>query len=262
MEELGIDRPTFAFVVGGFALQPDEGAHIEDIMNPYPTQFDQWLAPAAAARAAGLVAEAGGRWHVTPKGRELAARVRKEADAYLGSLETIPDAELARLASLLQRAFDAIATSDVPHDHIPRVARFRGDASIPMVALENAVFGLWQARDDCHMSSWRDAGFSGPVFDVLTRVWRGEAATEDELVTRLSQQRPEDVRANLARLRHDGLMETGAIALTERGRSARQEIEDETDRRFFSPWPDELGDAAAWIGERLGKVNAVLAKAS
>ncbi|HEY6957828.1 MAG TPA: hypothetical protein VI814_03305 [Candidatus Limnocylindria bacterium] len=262
MEELGIDRPAFAFVVGGFALQPDEGAHIEDILNPYPTVLDQWLAPAAAARAAGLVAEAGGRWRITPKGRELAARVRTEADAYLGSLATIPTGELARLARLLQSAFDAIAASPVPHDHLSRVARFVGDGRVPMVALENAVFGLWQARDDCHMSSWRDAGFSGPVFDVLTRIWRGEAHSEDELIARLAQQRPDDVRGALARLRADGLVMHDAVALTDRGRSAREEIEAETDARFFTPWPDDVGAAAPWITERLGKVNAALATAS
>lgn len=244
------------------ALQPDEGAHLEDILNPYPTQFDQWLGPAAAARATGLADEAGGRWHVTPKGRALAARVRKEADAYLASLDTIPSADLARLASLLQRAFDAIAASDVPHDHISRVARFKGEARIPLVALENAVFGLWQARDDCHMASWREAGFSGPVFDTLTRIWRKEAATEDELAARLVQQRPSDVRSALERLRGDGLVTTGAIAVTERGASVRQQIEDETDHRFFSPWPDEVGAEAGWIGERLRKVNASLATAS
>ena len=262
MEELGIDRPAFSFVVGGFALQPDEGAHLADILNPYPTVFDQWLGPAAAARSAGLVEEVGERWRVTAKGRALAARVRAEADAYLAGLATIGAPDLARLASLLQRAFDAIAASDVPHDHIGRVARFGGDARIPMVALENAIFGLWQARDDCHMSAWRDAAFSGPVFDVLTRIWRQEAPTEDQLATRLAQQRPEDVRSALVRLRADGLVAADALAVTARGAAVRQDIEDETDRRFFAPWPDDVGAAAPWIGERLREVNASLGSAS
>lgn len=262
MDELGLDRPAFAFVVGGVALQPDEGAHLGDIFNPYPTRFDQWLAPAAAARAAGLVDEAGGRWHATPKGRELAARVRHAADAYLATLAPIPLADIARLASLLQRAFDAIAASDVPHDHMGRVARFVGDARIPMVALENAVFGLWQARDDCHMSAWRDAAFDGPRFDVLTRIWRHEASAEDELIAKLAQQRPEDVRDALARLRADGLVRPDALEVTAQGVSVRQRIEDETDRRFFAPWPEDVGGESEWIGEGLRKVNAGLAGAS
>lgn len=262
MEELGIDRPAFAFVVGGVALQGDDGARLIDVLNPYPTVFDANLAAAAAARGAGLVEEVGGRWRATQKGRELAARVRKEADAYLTTLAPIPASDTTRLASLLARALSAIEASDVPKDHMPRTRRFRGDANIPMVALENAVFGLWQARDDCHMSSWREAGFDGPTFDVLTRVWRNEADSEDALATKLPFQRPDDIRHAVERLRGDGLVERDTLAVTARGRDARQRIEDETDRRFFGPWPDEVGREAPWMIDRLTALNAALAPAS
>lgn len=262
LEELGIDRPAFTFVVAGVALQPDEGAHLEDVFNPYATMLDQWQGAAAMARGAGLVEEVGGRWRATPKGRALAARVRREADAYLGSLATIPLDELQRLAALLGDALAATEASDLPRDHMHRTPRFIGDAAIPMVALENALFGLWAARDDAHMSSWRDAGFDGPTFDVLTRIWRREAVTEAELVARLAQQRSEDVHAALARLRRDGLVQAGDLTLTARGGSARREIEDETDRRYFAPWPERVGEAAPWIAQRLATLNAALLPAS
>lgn len=258
MEELGIDRPAFAFVVGGVALQPDEGAHLQDVFNPYATVADNWITAAAAARGAGLADEVGGRWHATAKGRELAARVRREADAYLATLEPIPAAEIERLAALLGRALRAIEASDVPHDHIPRTARFASRAKAPMAALENAVFGLWQARDDCHMASWREGGFDGPTFDVLTRVWRREAATEDDLAGKVPQRRA-DVAAALARLRRDGLVRGDALAVTALGGDTRQRIEDETDRRFFEPWPDDAGAEAPWLRERLAAVNTALA---
>jgi hypothetical protein len=262
MEELGIDRPAFNFVVGGVALQPEEGARLVDVFNPYATVFDQWHAPAAAARGAGLVDEVGGKWHATGKGRELFARVRREADAYLATLAPIATPELARLAGLLGRALAAVEASDVPKDHIPRTARFRGDGTIAMVALENALFGLWQARDDCHMSSWRAAGFDGPTLDVLTRIWRNEASDDAGLAARVTQQRPEDVRAGVMRLRRDGLVRSEALAVTERGAAARQAVEDETDRRFFSPWPSDVGAQSGWIKDRLAAVNAFLAPAT
>lgn len=261
MEELGIDAPAFAFIVGGVALQPDEGAHLQDVFNPYATVFDGWHASAATARGAGLADEVGGRWRATSKGRDLARRVRAEADRYLATLEPIPATEIRRLAELLGRGLAAIEASDVPKDHIPRTARFRGDASIPMVALENAIFGLWQARDDCHMSSWREVGFDGPSFDVLTRLWRKEAAGEPDLAAKLTQQRPDDVRAALARLRADGFVERDAVTLTARGDAVRRQIEDETDRRFFAPWPDEVGDEAEWMQARLRAINTALAPA-
>jgi hypothetical protein len=187
-------------------------------------------------------------------------RVRREADAYLAALPTpLPGDELARLASLLARAFEATAASLDRrwHSHIPRAERMAGDGSKPMVALENAVFALWQARDDCHMAAWRQAGLDGPTLDTLTRIWRGEAASEDELVAKLTSQRPADVTAELARLRDDGLIAgDGALRTTEKGATTRQAIEDETDRLFFSGWPDDVGAAAGWIREKLAAVNA------
>ncbi|HEY3127436.1 MAG TPA: hypothetical protein VGK07_10265, partial [Candidatus Limnocylindria bacterium] len=104
---------------------------------------------------------------------------------------------------------------------------------------------------------WRQAGLDGPTLDALTRIWRGEAANEAELAAKLTTQRPTDVAAELARLRRDGLVAAdGAPRTTDKGAKARQAIEDETDRLFFSGWPDDVGSAAAWIREKLAVVNA------
>ncbi|HUQ41492.1 MAG TPA: hypothetical protein VM052_03225, partial [Candidatus Limnocylindrales bacterium] len=183
------------------------------------------------------------------------------ADAYLATLEPIPASEIVHLAAQLSRALVAIETSGLPFDHMPRNARLRGDGKIPMVALENTLFGLWHARDDSHMAAWREAGFDGPSFDLLTRLWRSEAATEDELEQKLPGQRADDVRQNLARLRHDGFVEPDGLRLTDRGTSVRSRIEDETDRRFFAPWPEDVGAQSDWIKDRLRAINTALAPA-
>ena len=261
MEELGLDRPAFFFPIN-LSYQDDGGARLEEMGNPYPTVFDSNLAAASAARGAGLVDEQGGRWRLTDKGRAFATRFRNETAAYFATLEPIARGDLARLAALLGEALASIERSDVPKDHLRRLPRYRGDGKSAMGALDDAVMGLWQARDDCHMASWRAAGFSGPVFDVLTRVWRREAATESELATKLPGQRPADISSALAMLRRDGLVNEHMLETTERGSSVRQKIEDETDRRFFAPWPDRVGRDAAWIRDRLAAVNAALAPAA
>ena len=262
MEELGIDRPTYAFVVSGVALQSDDGARMQDLFNPYPTTFDQWDAAAASARGAGLAEEVGGRWRITPKGRELFTKVRREADAYLATLQPIPAKEIVHLAAQLARALVAIESSGLPFDHMLRNARLRGDGSIPMVALENALFGLWLARDDSHMASWREAGFDGPTFDVLTRVWRNEAADENELAKKMPGLREGDVHAALVRLRAEGYVRSDALATTDRGATVRQQIEDETDRKFFQPWPDDLAGEAPRLRDGLRATNQALAPAT
>ena len=258
VEELGIDRPALLFVIGGVA--PQGGGRLGEMWNPYATQWDQYRAASATARDAGLVDEKDGRWDLTPVGRDLVKRVRREADAYLASLPSPLSAEdLTRLASLLGRALTATATGldQRWHSHLKRAARMAGDGTDPMVALENAVFGLWQARDDCHMAAWDLAGLDGPTLDTLTRIWRGEAPSEEDLAAKLTSQRPADISAQLAQLRRDGLVAPdGPPRTTERGAEARQAIEDETDRLFFSAWPDDIGSAAGWIREKLATVNA------
>lgn len=258
MEELRIDRPGLFFAIGGVA--PQGGGQLNEMWNPYATQWDQQQAAASAARDAGLVDEKNGRWDLTPAGRDVVSRVRREADAYLASLPPpIPIADLARLASLLGRAFDAIsaALDRRWHSHIPRAARMAGLPTHPMVALENAVYALWQARDDCHMAAWRLAGLDGPTLDALTRVWRGEAASELDLAGKLTSQRPADVARELTRLRGDGLVAAGdPPRTTDKGAGLRQGIEDETDRLFFSAWPEDIGSEAGWIRAGLTAVNA------
>jgi len=258
MEELRIDRPALFFVIGGVA--PQGGGRFGEMWNPYATQWDQQQAAAVAARDAGLVDETDGRWELTPAGRDLTKCVRREADAYLASLPSpLSREDLTRLASLLARAFDATVASLDPRwrSHVPRATRMAGDGNHPMVALENAIYGLWQARDDCHMAAWRQAGLDGPTLDALTRIWRGEAASEAELAAKLTSQRPADISRALARLRRDGLVAAdGPLRTTDTGAKARQAIEDETDRLFFSAWPDEVGVSAGWIREKLAAVNA------
>jgi hypothetical protein len=91
------------------------------------------------------------------------------------------------------------------------------------------------------------------------RIRRRPAADEAALAELLPHQRAEDVRDALARLRARGDVEAGALRTTERGARARQAIEDETDRLFFTPWPDEVGAKGGWIADRLARVNAALA---
>jgi hypothetical protein len=258
MEELKIDRPALFFVIG--AVAPQGGGRFSEMWNPYATQWDQHLPASAAARDAGLVDEQGGRWGLTAAGRDLVKRVRREADAYLASLPSpLPPEDLARLALLLARAFDSmVAGLDKRwHSHIPRVARMAGEATRPMVALENAIYGIWQARDDSHMAAWQQAGLDGPTLDTLTRIWRNEATSETDLASKMTSQRPADVAGQLTRLRRDGLVSAGdPPRTTDKGAKVRQGIEDETDRLFFSPWPDEVGAESGWIREKLALVNA------
>jgi hypothetical protein len=263
METLGLDRPSYFFAMD-IATQDPRGARPQDVGNSaYRTTDDALRTTAAAGESAGLLSWADGRWSLTAKGKSAVGELRRAFDAHYASLTPIAKDELDRLATLLDDAYRAAAAAKEPatREHTPRGARYRWqEPSSAMARLDAAIYGLWQVRDDCHVQAWRDAGLSGPALDVLTRVWKGEAATEAELIAKISTQRPEDVRAALQQLRAAGHLTAGpALALTPAGTATRERIEAETDRYFFAPWPDAVGAQADWVTERLAEVNAALA---
>ena len=263
MEKLGLDRPAYFFSMD-LATQDPRGARPQDIGNSaYRTTDDALRISAAAGEAAGLLTWTDGRWSLTGKGTTALGELRRAIDAHYASLTPIASEDLARLAALLDAAAQAAAISKEPatREHTPRGARYRWqEPSSPMARLDAAIYGLWQIRDDCHVQAWRDAGLAGPALDVLTRVWHKEAATEDELAGKIPTQRPDDVRAAIRQLRGAGLLSAGpGLELTPNGTATRERIEAETDRYFFAPWPESVGQQAEWVTERLAAVNAALA---
>ena len=262
-EELGLDRPTFIWTIN-LSYRGDRGASADpgDLASVYGTIPGRWLPMAAAARGAGLAEERDGRWYLTERGRGLAAAMHEAARAHYATLTPLPKNELAELARLLDRAFLAAAKAAEPAHrlHTPFAWGYRGDdpPAGSFAQLDAAVYGLWQVRDDCHIAAWRASGRSGPDVEVLTRLWREEAADEAALVDLLTHQRPDDVSAAVARLRKDRLVGPKNLKATAEGASARQKIEDETDRLFFTPWPDDIGAKGPWIAEKLIEVNAAL----
>jgi helix-turn-helix protein len=263
MDKLGLDRPAYFFAMD-LATQDPRGARPADIGNSsYRTTDDALRISAAAGESAGLLAWTDGRWSLTAKGTTAVGELRRAIDAHYAALTPIAGDELARLAALLDAACQAAATSKEPatREHTPRAARYRWqEPSSAMARLDAAVYGLWQIRDDCHVQAWRDAGLTGPALDVLTRIWHKEAATEDELAGKIPTQRPADLRAAVGQLRTAGLVIAGpGLGLTPNGTTTRGHIETETDRYFFAPWPDPVGQQADWITERLAAVNAALA---
>ncbi len=126
-----------------------------------------------------------------------------------------------------------------------------------MVSIEQAIYDLWMARDDAHIEAWRDAGLEGPPMAALTLVWSGEADTVAQLVEKLSpQQSPEDVESSLAYLVAGNYIEQSGdtVSITPAGALVRGDIERETDRIYFAPWPHTL-EQAEWL---LGKLRPLV----
>ncbi|GAC1458752.1 MAG: hypothetical protein NVSMB8_07690 [Candidatus Limnocylindrales bacterium] len=269
-ERYGIDRPAYLFVVQSLGFADPAGATLAQMGSTYATDHNALRAAAATAQGAGLAvhqSESGSgsgadRWTLTERGQRLLDEHRRAVAGHHAALAPIAPDELARLATLLERAFTAGAAAGEPVTRVrtARAHRYRWTAPASEFGrLDAAVFGLWQVRDDCHIQAWTDAGLTAPVLDVLTRLWRAEAATPEELGAVIPGQQPADIAAAMATLRSRGLVEPGTLALTPEGTAVRERIETETDRYFFTPWPDDVGAEAAWIESALARTNAALA---
>lgn len=261
-QDLGVDRPAVLIALlveraGDGGLAPRSASSV------YATKLDASDAALAAAAGAGLIARRGDRWYASAAGRDLALRLRRASDEHLGSLPAASSDTMRELADLLERAFQASLGAPEPavKERLPLGLGFRRGLAPTnaLSATDQAIYGLWMFRDDCHIAAWRAAGLDGPTLDVLTRLWREQPATREELVPMLMQQRPEDVDAALDRLRAGGRVAADSLRLTPRGRSERDAIEAETDRLFFTPWPEEVGARAGPIRTALEEAVAAIA---
>jgi hypothetical protein len=183
---------------------------------------------------------------VTPRGRTLIEQVEQDTRNHIATRTPLPLPELTFLANRLEEIAQRMWQADEPtvKAHQARCHRFPPiTTDAPMVHLEAAVFALWMARDDAHMAAWRAKGFSGPHLDLLTRVWTREAQTLPALTTALQDsQRADDIAQGIRTLSEAGyvLVEGEGIRITEVGQRIRDWIEEETDRLYFTPWPDLL----------------------
>lgn len=206
---------------------------------------------------------------------------------YVATLRPAPEAEIAQLAQRFEqiaaRLWSAPEPAAKPHQQRPRRLPAPSPQSAPLVRLDEAAYQLWTARDDAHNAAWRSVGFVGPTFELLSRLWAGDATTLDELAELVRHdQRREDVERGVAELIEAGYVartenrvpagptkeqaNEGAakgatavgLALTEHGRATREAIEAETDRIYFAPWPPLTDDELATMTATLRQVIAGL----
>jgi hypothetical protein len=236
-------------VLRAVVMETDPGASMSEaelranLFNPYVTVHSHLEALPVLVECGYLVLD-GERYTVTPQGRALVERLERAGRAYLATLDLLPPADLGRLADtfagIAARLWAAAEPAAKPHQ--ARVRRLpSASGGPPMARLEEAVYALWMARDDAHNAAWRAVGFDGPVFDLLTRVWAGEADSVAGLAERVGGQRPEDVERGVAGLIAQGYLsiESESLRLTPAGRAVRDAIEAETDRVYFVSWPSE-----------------------
>lgn len=216
---------------------------------PYTTK-DPWTPAWEQFVAAGLAERADGGWRITPRGRGIVERITRELRAFVETL-ALPALELRRTTKTLVEL-----AAKIPPDSERAQAGRRGlalphEVRSDPVRLEVAIAELWLRRDDCHVAAWQWAGYEGPALDVLTQVWQGKHGLEEVAAALAAKQERADVERRVEELvrRGDLTRQGDALALTPQGQKRRDEIEAQTDRRYFADWPK--GEALARLGDDL-----------
>jgi predicted transcriptional regulator len=203
-----------------------------------------------------------GGYTLTPWARGAVESVHEAAWAHLSRMDPLPPDRLQRLAEVLERASLAVredpALGDRPGTHLAgsRALAWFPQGSHPMVRIEGAIYDLWLARDDAHIAAWRDAGLEGPQVQALTLLWSGETSSAAALTELLKEDAtPEDVETTLALLMEKGYVtrDEDALSLTPEGALTREDIERETDRRYFAHWP-HTAEEAEWLRANLAEL--------
>ncbi|HEX6292344.1 MAG TPA: hypothetical protein VFZ66_24365 [Herpetosiphonaceae bacterium] len=259
VDQSRLTRPAL-FLLRALVEEADPGVRLSldelraRLFNPYSTVHD-WVDLLPELVSGGYVSQTGDGYAVTPQGRALIEQMERGAQAYLATLTPIDEPDLTRLADTLSEIAARLWSVPEPaaSPHQERVHRLPLSSGSAMARLDRAVYALWTARDDAHNAAWRGAGFDGPMLDLLTRLWTGEAMTIAALTERVPGQRPADIERGVIALSAAGYItrDGDALALTPRGQQTRDAIEAETDRLYFAPWPSLTPDDVAWLRKTL-----------
>jgi hypothetical protein len=232
-------------------------------LNPYGT-VDSFLDGLPHLVECGFLDSTEDVYRVTVKGRDLLMQGEQAANDYAAGRYTLEPDDLERLAVTLTdittRQHHAPEPMVKAHqDRVPHLQRF-DPRPAPAVHLEHAIYALQRARDDAHIAAWRAAGLTGPLIELLSRVWAGTAVTVDTLAEHVcGRMLFAHVTETVAQLEDAGhVAVTGtSITLTPIGRDIRNEIEVETDRMYFAPWP---AVDAGWIRDQITIITTQLAR--
>lgn len=198
-----------------------------------------WRDRLADLVSGGSVEQADGGWRLTSRGIDAIDRTWTAVYEQLRALP-LPKGPLRRTVAALDAIVGPAAGDEYDRlTSIRRCAPPGGKDAEDAVRIEQLFFETCVLLDDGHIHAWRRAGYSGPVLDVLTKVWYGADTREAVKKALTSSQAPEHVDAHIEELVARGDLEVDGetVRLTDQGRRTRDRIEEETDRDGLARWP-------------------------
>jgi len=174
----------------------------------------------------------------TDKALAFTEKLITELKARADEAEAVIETDIPKLVALLERVVNGAEAAPVEFKLSFTYGRNYEyeDKSPSMLWVRRHLISLGSYRDDCHISAWRELEVLGYVFETLTFLWNEEAKTAAELAEKLPfrNYQEEDYADALEKLVECGWAEQGeeGYALTEKGKSVRQAVENKTDENY------------------------------
>lgn len=262
--------------IGAFPLSLARSSHPQ----PFPISrfraMYPWNADAAgpgrldALVDQGIIIREGEGYLLSDDAREAIDLVHRTVPHRVGSqLELLPDADMHRLKSLLERVLAACeeTTQITQKWGMQHTYWMRPDDTPEMIGpmIEMYLAGLQGWRDDAHIAVWRASGVSGPAWEAMTLIWGGKAQTLGDVTEALAFRRHDEgvYQAGLGALVERGWLrqEGNRYQMTEAGRQMRDTAESLTEANwrigFDSLTPDELQELEILLIRLRDRLNEV-----
>ena len=161
----------------------------------------------------------------------------------MSKLQPLPEADLLRLADLLNRLVEAsLAAPEPPGRWCLRIERHYdpGTDAPVMHRLDQYLSDLLAYRDDSHLAAWQRHEVSGQAWEAFSLIHRTPALTLDELSEKLARRGygEDDYALALQQLVKRGWIEEdrGGYWSIPEGDALQEEVEVLTNRYFYAPW--------------------------
>jgi hypothetical protein len=243
LETRNLDRGMLSLLLSATTCEP-EPIMIADLMvrSPY-TAAEKFQSRLADAVKDGYLIEVDpGSFRLSEAGVLGTGELIRTARTAMAEADPLPRPDSADLAELLGRLVHASLENPPPPEpwSISASYKLMPEIEPPMPFIEQAITCLSAYRDDAHLAAWEYAGLSATAFEMLSLLWRNEAASLKEVNEHLTHR---GHPGEIYRLALEELMERNYVArvdddlsVTEDGRLFRNEVEEGTERYFFVPW--------------------------
>lgn len=239
----GLSENIIGLLIAAVTMEPNATSPENLQIRGAYTAPQTYMARLQTAAEKGLLHEPEpGEFRLSQQGRQKIQKLINVGRKAMHNVDPLPPQDGQRLAELLGRLVQACLFTPPPPDtwSIRLSYQIMPAEEPPLPFIEQALSCLLAYRDDCHLAAWQPTGLSAPTLETLTIIWRDEAATLDQVYDKLAYRgfARHDYQAAINELqqRHFITAETNVFHLTQTGRVFRDQVEEETNSYFFTPW--------------------------